>query len=287
MSETHKQHFVPQFYLEKWYDDKINKLYGLNLTYDTIKQYTTKQCCYAKDLYEYGKIKDNYLCFNEMEKYYGIIETQMGQWYKKIIPILQNKNNTNALILTKEEKTLVQNFIILTYIRNPLFDTTDFDRDLCNIEFAELISILNTMFNSDNWNELLTNMLKQEQSKIVYSKDNIIAGNYYRKVLECFENVYVFILKSNNKFITSDNPVSIGQDGIYFPLCPEFAILYVNKESYNKNQIIKPNKITILNDNDVMLFNSFYLKHRNTYLYSCDKTILEELKETKRKEVVD
>ncbi|MDE6026283.1 MAG: DUF4238 domain-containing protein [Lachnospiraceae bacterium] len=266
-----KEHYVPQFYLNKFTDDN-----GLLHIYD-LKQkkfYTQKpkNICYKKNLYETEWQDANpklgkYVLANKIENEFCRFESEFAILLQKIIDICTSAQNPNAMILYGKEKEVLFRFVVNLMVRNPLF-----------MESLALSEIPEEIKNSDEMSLFRADMCKMglggadsiylaAQKEVMFTDE--IEGSFpyeYAKYLKKIS--FTFFYSLNSDFITSDMPVLLGNDCmisdeiktyLYLALSPKIAILFGN---YNLPQIRK-NKMIKIESEIVDLFNIKILKHHN------------------------
>lgn len=266
-----KEHYVPQFYLNKFTDDN-----GLLHVYD-LKQkkfYTQKpkNICFKKNLYETEWQDANpklgkYVLANNIENEFCRYESEFGILLQKIINICTSEQNPNALILYGKEKEVLFRFVVNLMVRNPL-----------NMESLALSEIPEEIKNSDGMSLFRDVMCKMglggadsiclaAQKRVMLTDE--IEGSFPQECAEYLKKIcFSFFYASNSEFITSNIPVCLGNDCtisdedktcLYLALSPKIAVLFGN---YNMPQIHK-NRMTKIESKIVDLFNIQIVKHHN------------------------
>lgn len=266
-----KEHYVPQFYLNKFTDEN-----GLLHIYDLRQKkfYTQipKNVCFDKALYE-TKWKDanpklgEYILPNNIENIFCKYEGEFATLLNKIINICTPSQNQNALILYGNEKEVLFRFVVNLIIRNPV-----------NMELIELFKVPEYLKQSDEYSyyrDILSKMgLGGVESiyRMAYKKvmlTNEIESSFPQEYAEYLAKIcFTFFYAQDGEFITSDIPVCLGNDctisdedkiSLYFALSPKIAVLFGN---YNMYQIRRNRMIKIGNE-IVDLFNAQIVKHHN------------------------
>lgn len=267
-----KEHYVPQFYLNKFTDDN-----GLLHIYDLRQKkfYTQKpkNICYKKNLYETEWQDANpklgkYVLVNNIEDEFCRYESEFAILLQKIIVICTPTQNPKASILYGKEKEVLFRFVVNLMIRNPL-----------NMDLLGLFEIPKEIKNSDGMSLFRAVMCKMglggadsvylaAQKKVMLTDE--IEGSFpqvYAKYLKkiCF----TFFYAQDNEFITSDIPVCLGDDCtisgedktcLYLAINPKIAVLFGN---YNLLRIHK-NKMIKIESEIVDLFNTQTIDHHNS-----------------------
>lgn len=137
-----KEHYVPQFYLNKFTNDN-----GLLHVYDFKQKkfyaQKPKNICFKKNLYE-TEWKDanpklgKYVLTNNVENEFCRYEGKFAILVQKIIGICTPVQNPNALILHGEEREVLFRFVVNLIVRNP-----------SNMDFLALSDIPKEIKNSD------------------------------------------------------------------------------------------------------------------------------------------
>lgn len=266
-----KEHYVPQFYLNKFADEN-----GLLHIYNVaLKKYYTqipKNVCFVKDLYE-TKWKDanpklgEYILPNNIENTFCKYEGEFATLLNTIINICTAAQNPNAVILQGKEKEVFFRFIVNLMVRNPV-----------NMEQLKLSEIPECMKKTDEfltYKDILNKMglggvesfFIAAQKKVMLT--NELEGNYPQELADCLKKIYFsFFYARQGEFITSDVPICFGDDitisgedktCLYFALSPKVAVLFGNYALQQK----KKNKMITIDMEYIDFFNSQIIKHHN------------------------
>ena len=274
---TTRQHYIPQFYMKSWLNN-YSKIHYLNIKEKRIGIVgSTKSICCKDNCYELGKLEDKFILRNKYEKEYQMIEDKVAPLLKKLF-LLFDVNENNSLILRKEEKELLKEFVITTYTRNPKYNLNNDVKDICNDNHLyELQEILSRMFvNKKIENNIMENIVRNiiALPNPNYS-NNMLGGSLYRQIETYINDLHISILKTNNNFVFSDFPILFYDEPklVYFPLSPNYALLFSSK-----NIISKPNRIYNICDEDAMFFNIGYIQlNVCEYIYSNNDTNLQQI----------
>lgn len=266
-----KEHYVPQFYLNKFTDDN-----GLLHVYDFKQKrfYTQipKNICFKKNLYETEWQDANpklgkYVLTNNIENVFCKYEGEFAALLQKIIGICTPVQNPRALILHGKEREVLFRFVVNLMVRNPL-----------NMDSLALSEIPEKIKNSDGMSYFRDIMSKMglggadsiylaAQKKVMLTDE--IEGSFPQTYAEYLKKIcFMFFYAQNSEFITSDIPVCLGDDCtisdedktcVYLALSPKIAVLFGN---YNMPQIQK-NRMIKIETEIVDFFNTQIVEHHN------------------------
>lgn len=271
MQKTFKEHYVPQFYLRNFADEK-----GLLHIYDFKRnKYFTqspKNICYENNLYETKWENANpklgeFVLPNHIEKTFCEYEGEFSKVLTKILKVCCPSQNPNALILQGNERNIFFQFIVNMIVRNPenmevlalnKLEPDDTDND----EIKQIRTMLNDMeFGGAD------SICLAAKKKIALTVE---ATQSYP--LDCVEEIrqlnFTFLYAQDNSFVTCDNPVCLGNNqeiidenktSIYFALSPKVAVIIGN---YRNSQSYK-NKMILIPADKVKLLNLTLIKHNN------------------------
>lgn len=266
-----KEHYVPQFYLNKFTDD--NELLHI-YDWKQKKFYTQKpkNVCYKKNLYETEWQVANpklgkYVLTNSIENEFCKYEGEFSALMNKIICICTSVQNPKALILHGGEKDVFFRFVVNLVVRNPLY-----------MDLLAISEIPEEIKNSDGMSFFRDIMCKvglgdadsfylAAQKKVMLTDE--IEGSFPQEYAEYLKRIcFTFFYAKDNEFITSDIPVRIGNDCmisdddktcLYLAISPKIAVLFGN---YNLPQIHK-NRMIKIESEIVDLFNAQIIKCHN------------------------
>lgn len=266
-----KEHYVPQFYLNKFTDDN-----GLLHVYD-LKQkklYTQKpkNICFKKNLYETEWQDANpklgkYVLVNNIENEFCRYESEFAILLQKIITICTSVQNPNALILYGKEKEVLFRFVVNLMIRNPLnMDSLALSEIPEEIKNSHEMSLLRDLMCKMGWGGA-DSIYLAAQKKVMLTDE--IEGNFPQVCVEHLKKIsFMFFYAQNGGFITSDIPVCLGDDCtipyddktcLYLALSSKVAVLFGN---YNVHQSTK-NRMVKLKNEYIDFFNSQLIKYHD------------------------
>lgn len=284
MQHTVKEHYVPQFYLRNFADEK-----GLLHMYDFKRnKYFTqspKNICYENNLYETKWENANpklgeFVLPNHIEKTFCKYEGEFSKVLTTILHICSPSQNPNALILHGNERNMFFRFIVNMIVRNPenmealalnKLEPDDTDND----EIKQIRTMLDDMgFGGADSICLAT----KKKAMLTDEFEN----SFTQVCLEALKRLnYTFFYARTNSFITSNIPVCVGDDPaiiesdrtcIYLALSPKLAVLFGNyKNSHNFK-----NRMVYIEEKQVENFNRILIKHNDNkriLIGSSDATI--------------
>lgn len=248
-----KEHYVPQFYLNK-FTDKNGLLHIYDLRQKKFYGQRPKNVCFKKNLYETEWLNANpelgkYVLVNDIENEFCKYESEFAILLQKIISICTSEQNPNALILHGNEKEVLFRFLVNLMVRNPV-----------NMEQLELFKVPEYLKQSDEYSldrDILSKMNLGGVESIylaAYKKVMLtdeIDGSFPQVYADYLTKIsYTFFYASGNEFITSDVPVCLGNDCtisnedktcLYLALSPRIAVLFGNYNMLylHKNRMIK------------------------------------------------
>jgi len=298
-----KQHYVPQFYLKNFADDKGN-LYSLDVK--------NKRMCSPKSYSGLGYAHYFYArktgvpdrISQEIEKWLQGIEDIIARKLPDIIDRILNYDHIGT-----DDRYILSVFMSMLWLRSPNM------RNQLNQMEESMIKKLWSLSAPNRVNEYIRKtkkkMTKEERLKIIEMMEkgsyklqfsNIQHLKFMTKTLGFdgpgFTNMFfgqkwkIYIAKGEKRFITSDSPVvewwpfpktfygaSFLQRNKYFSLTPEifFELTFpVGSKKAQRKTIFQKE------DDVVSLFNILIVAHSNSFAYSKDKQILEGLLEGRK-----
>lgn len=284
---TKKQHYVPQVYIKNWCSQK-NELLYLYLKRGIINTTSPKSICNEDYLYEInGKDGPN---LNYFETQYSKFETEIGKTLKKLISKLDNTTNS-GLIFNADEKKFLKKLFITMLIRNPHYMNNCKRIVQLIIQDTNLAKRMN-LDNGQNFEKyILLIFLDYMYDKAYIRKrcdlrEDNISGYLYRGVEDYIDSLDIYILKSKECFIFSNNPayVDIKQNFCFLPLNPSYCIAYMDKKIKKEKislyeffilngDLFKPNRIINMYPKEVEILYKYYLNYPCDYLYAVDTTL--------------
>lgn len=286
MQMTKKQHYLPQFYLDNFTNNK-----GKLWIYDQLKRniFTSSPRDIACENYLYETRWENanpdlgdFVLPNRIEKKFAEQEGRYSKLLKRIVSICTNTQNKKALICNREEKEILASFISNIFLRNPWsMRQADLDCITDGIMDVEEIKAIDFILQSMELGG--TESLVKFSSKKIWLDEEFDGGvqQEFKKVLRSMK--FCFFISKSSEFVTSNFPVLNGIDEtteenekmIYFPLHPHIAILYGNSIPR-----IAWNRMIPIAEEDTDFFNIKYIKLDNEqirFIYAKEKKILERL----------
>lgn len=283
---TKKQHYLPQFYLDNFTNNK-----GKLWIYDQLKRniFTSSPRDIACENYLYETRWENanpdlgdFVLPNQIEKKFAEQEGRYSKLLKRIVSICTNTQNKKALICNREEKEILASFISNIYLRNP-WSMRQADLDCVTDGIMDVKEIKDI----DKMLQLMelggTESLIKFSSKKIWLDEEFDGGiqQKFKKILRSMK--FCFFISKSSEFVTSNFPVLNGIDETteeneemtYFPLHPHIAILYGNSIP----RIVWNRMIPIAEEN-TDFFNKKYIKLDNEqirFVYAKEKKILERL----------
>lgn len=287
MAEKTKQHFVAKFYLKNFATNKCFNIY--NIKRGLIKKVPYGSQCYKNNFY--GKDK-NY------EKKLATLESK---WAISINNILANPKN----ILISDDES-VKEFCCFQYLRteSSYVNVQNMLYDLTSKIIPIIAQFYNLKIDIDDIKRYAYNYVKQKEDPEKTMKNQI---DNAIKLSPKLNNLKLVVLKNetNMDFITSDNPVLIGNEfqtktglgfdciGFYClcPISPQYYVGVVDCKIYFKfkdKKIININETIVRNLNLLQFKNSFlniffkdikayyYLKSDLDYYVKAQKNLLAE-----------
>ena len=247
MSDKSKQHYVPKFYLKKFCSNNLFNIFNRNN--GLIKNITYMSQCYKNNFYGEDKIYENKL---------SILETKWGASFLNIINSPKN--------ISENDKESIKEFCLFQQLRTEAaYNRT---QNMIYKMYQQTLPILSQFYNleidKNQINRLAYKFVKDNEKPQEVMKrqiDNAISFKHYLSNLE----LTILVNNTDTGFITSDNPVIIGNEyqrehglGIdsigFYCLCPITPKLYV-----------------VLSDSKI------YYKFRNKRTIVCDAKLVKQL----------
>lgn len=292
---TKRQHYVPQFYLKRFADDK-GFLHIYDIANDKIFKSAPKDFAFEDYLYEieYQKTPvtgERYVLLNHIEDIFAKYEAEFADLLHVLDKVCTPKQNPFALICKSEEKKILCRFIVNLIFRNPYTMTAlelhTVPKELNNSEDLIYIrEIINTLKLGDTESIVLAAQLK---GAITEEYDN---NDVWRLVTSINRLNYVFMYAKNKEFLTSTFPVNIGVDNsilykdktcVYLALSPRLSVMFGDFQDSKE----KRNRLAFVDDEIVEYLNisQFKLIYGNNRYIICssDKLLNEYI--GKRKDV--
>lgn len=275
-TKTRRQHYVPQFYLKRFSNDK-GKLWVFDKKTKKCFESITRDICYVDYLYEYvandsAFSNGKHILPNDIENQFAESEGKWAQLVKTVLNKLSIQINPNALIITSKERNELYDFINNLLVRNPkamayFLSEEQFQKAFSSISDVEVIDYL---FKEANFGDP-TGFKKAMYKKLYFDSEKGLSYQGY------FENMsYVFLKSESGKFITGDAPIRMDIDydnecfkSIFFPLSPSYAINFFNVKTADRN------RIRLIDENQVNDLNKYVFTYdENRFIISQDKETL-------------
>lgn len=280
---TINEHFTPVFLLE-FFKDNDRNFYYLNKNWLNIGHCSPESACSKNDLHETKRDFGNgeeYVLRNCIENKLAERENCYSSLCKKIISICENPDNEFSLILNKEEKELLAEFVINLHLRHP-----NRLADYIKESYSELISVDGFFkefeeLKKEYPDEIITKILDGtiEQTLI---KETVLSTEDGKGLLDTFkqrilsEGSFCIVKSAEDNFIISDNIAGVSKDGFMFiPISPRYAISisFDKRMKYDHKQ----NRLCNVKNDIVMEIANIIFKESIQYVYGRRET-LEELK---------
>lgn len=286
MQMTKKQHYLPQFYLDNFTNNK-GKLWIYDQLKRNIFSSSPRDIACENYLYETRWEKANpklgeFVLSNQIEKKFAEQEGRYSKLLKRIVSICTNTQNKKALICNREEKEILASFISNIYLRNP-WSMRQADLDCVTDGIMDVKEIKAIDFILQSMELGGTESLIKFSSKKIWLDEEFDGGiqQKFKKILRSMK--FCFFISKSSEFVTSNFPILNGIDETteeneemtYFPLHPHIAILYGNSIPR-----IAWNRMIPIAEEDTDFFNKKYIKLDNEqirFVYAKEKKILERL----------
>lgn len=271
MPQKKKQHYVPQFLLKN-FADNAGKFYVFQLQKNIILDAPIpyKQQCQTD--YMYGKDV-------QWENTLGVLETAASVAIAKII-----KNEC----LSNSDKSVIKQFILFQYLRTE--QTVENSKSIIENGLKQIIPTIADFYKLDNSKEFARDFAKKyvhthfPRKELATSHLNMAQRDY-----SSLEDLRLVILKSNESFLCSDNPVILDnffqpQFGrgyncagviLILPISSKYAILLYDYKVYD---ILSEDLYITLNPSDTWSINRTLFFYARETLFCCEKESLLKIK---------
>lgn len=282
---TKRQHYVPQFYLKRFVDDK-GFLHIYDMSKDRIFKTAPKDFAFEDFLYEteYQKAPitgEKYVLVNHIENTFAKYEAEFANLLCVLDKVCTPKQNPIALICKSEEKKVLCRFIVNLIFRNPY---TMKALELYNIpkEFKEsedmssIRQIIDSLELGDAESIVLAAQLK---GVITEEHDN---NDVWRFINHINKLNFMFMFAKNKEFVTTTFPANIGIDNsipykdktcVFLALSPKLAVIFGDYPDSKRNRLV------LVDDEIVEYFNSSQFKQiygDNRYIICNSNKLLNE-----------
>lgn len=268
---TIREHYVPQFYLDRFAnDDGFVQIY--NFKQHKLYPQRTRNVCFEKNIYETEWEDANpklgkYVLLNHIEDIFCKYEGEFAQLLKTINSVCTYNQNVNALILHGKEKEILLRFIVNLMLRNPInmdsFALSEIPEDEKNSDGMVLFRDIMDKMGLGGADSIY--IAAQKKAMLTYE----IEDGFPQKCVENLKKIsFMFLYATDSEFITSDIPICYGYDCmipdedktcLYLALSPKVAVLFGNYNELKGNR----NKMIRIENEIVDLFNEQIVKHHN------------------------
>ena len=263
---TIKQHYIPQFYL-KWFTDEKKCLHCYNKHSGEYFHAKTEDVCRKSFLYEteYSiplKNGEKYILKNHTEKMFSKLESKYNAVVKKILNKCLLNFDGKSLICNQDEKSVLANMVSNFIIRNPnavysFINPKETDYLLKSEEIKPYTDVFETLGFGEP-----TSLIVVTQKEVAFNPD--MEGTA-KKIIDDLMELDITFFVTKDRFITSDCPVlfDICDDCIVYaqlPLSPKVMAVYSKTKSSRKFR----NKAFEVDTNIVLKFNTYQLNSENT-----------------------
>lgn len=271
MPQKKKQHYVPKFLLRNFATED-GKFFVFQLLKNTIldKPIPYKQQCYTN--YMYG---DNKQWENEL----SILESDASFAIQKII------NNEH---LSHIDKSVLKQFILFQYLRTE--QTIERSKSIMENGLRQLVPIITSLNHLNVSKKFASTFAKEYVDKHFSRKETATLHlDAAKKNQTVLEDLRFVVLKTNGRFLCSDNPVILENTlqpefgrgyasvGVIFilPISSQYAILLYDSKVYD---ISCDNFYVSLNQQDTIAINKTLFFYARETLFCQEKTPLEYVK---------
>lgn len=264
-------HFIPQVYIQRFYDEKINKVWRGKLQYKETKRFTSKQIFYVPKLYDLKLLGEE---FTEIEGNYSKLEDQLAKIYK----LLDETDNLNII---KNEKEVIKNlFLFIKIVILTQYFRTD---DMHPAIFRERCQNLVKTYESKDISfkkefefikieelRMIEKLIKKGIKKNRKYTNELIKGLQHSVLPLLLSNLnggkLKIIRQKSKKYISSDKPVVcknindiLNLQNFIYPLTPNILV-YSLGEDVTEDMIQDENKV-----------NDFIYNNSISYIISHDE----------------
>lgn len=268
-------HFVPQVYIKRFYDEKIQKVWRGSLEHKNVRYITSAQTFYVPKLYDLKFFRQE---FFDIEDYYGKHENQISEIYTLLSEIKSFKT------LEADRQLLASLFFTIKIaILTQYFRTKDIVPEMFTEMCSNLVSVYKSKeeyfkkefpFIKIGELEMVEKTIKRGiKKKKKYVNDSIkgLQHSILPILFSDFTSNKIRIIRSETKkYISSDKPVSCQNlqdllkfENFIYPLTPNILI-YALGENVTEDMIKDENKV-----------NDFIFKNAISHIISHDKTKIE------------
>lgn len=263
---TKKEHYVPQFVINKFADD-LGYICVIDKRNKPFKSFVTKSSAvlFENDIYETKNIDGTYYARNSMEIIFGKIESATSNLLEK----LQNERYIKTE-LSKEQKHTLAEFISLQSIRLPFIR-----KHIENTHYQVIPDSERDIYNNAAYRMILESrnsglsFLKENRFELSEEAADSLKGDNFIDFMTAFIekecSAFIAIAAENKTFVLSDKPVLIDPfpDVHYLmPITPNIAICFDWKDiSKNRN-----GDFSFINDKGVDRINNLICNNANRWI---------------------
>ncbi|HDR2793840.1 TPA: DUF4238 domain-containing protein [Enterobacter asburiae] len=268
-------HFIPQVYIQRFYDEEIESVWRGKFQYKETKYFTSAKIFYVHKLYNLKLLGKE---FTEIEDTYGKIENELANVYN----MLDEIENLNVLNNEKEANINLFSFI-KTIILTQYFRTDDMLPEMFREKCQNLVK---TYISKDAKFKKEFNYIKIEELRVIEKliKKGIKKDKKYtNELIKGLQHSILPLLLSNfysgglvikriktKKYISSDKPVVckniddiLNLRNFIYPLAPNILV-YALGDDVTEDMIKDENKV-----------NDFICDNAISYIISHDKATIE------------
>lgn len=195
---TVKQHYIPQFYLKQFSDNKkVLYQYDIVNNKSFSAPVSVESICFEKNLYEFKDNNGNIVEENLIEKWLSVYEGEFAKTFRNIQNKATHKDNFHTLcFLTREEKVLLVFFMATLILRNP---------EILKTAQETALEVYGNKIDANSaWNIGLKSCLP------IYEEFDITKNTVLNSVMHFFDNMsFQICAADSNMLFTSDNPIFI------------------------------------------------------------------------------
>jgi hypothetical protein len=271
MGAKRHQHTIPRTYLEKFSHHHDGDAYFVDCldksTFTVIEELSVSNICVAKDYYT---LKD--VPYPEKQKIENFYSDHIEKHYNEAYKILIDEH---IEFINASQRVSIINTLLSLYFRTPKVFNSFIDFSMELLYQAKLKNIIEMDFlgqRIDLENKTFKEIKKQirEFHRIDFVKTQLALFSQFA-LYRGFDGIVVIKLIGDQEFITSDNPVIIGNfheqlqdlfsasNSIYVPIDPKHCVFIApSKEGSIVNQIFRNHDNFIMHAilNDSLFYNS-------------------------------
>ncbi len=263
MSETVREHYIPQFYLKNFSQDK-KRIYQYRINSNSSsKLVSIEGICCENNLYEYRNDNGEFVCRNLIENCFSKIEGEFCDIIRSIVSKASHEENFNTLcFLTSKEKALLTFFVATMIMRNPR---------VLNAAKETTIEFFNNFDNNLSENMMYNLVLKK--CLPIYKELDGMSKSILNILIERLSNMSFQIGVANStKIFTSDDPVLVlGEcidmkiDEVLLPLTSSTILMM---KQFKQTKMELRNRLVSLDSDDVKAINDRTIAHCQNWIYS-------------------